>query len=185
MDLHYSQTIRFASLSPDSFTTLWIYTILKHYIQPGENRQRFHYLMDLHYSQTMMGMVSLCTSFTTLWIYTILKHRAKEKPGRLGFTTLWIYTILKPTNSLLHYRLLFHYLMDLHYSQTDDSLSFEELLFHYLMDLHYSQTLSLKPYRPHCFTTLWIYTILKRFLRAAYCFLVSLPYGFTLFSNLK
>ena len=30
------------------------------------------------------------------------------------------------------------------------------------MDLHYSQTTSGKSSRPMCFTTLWIYTILKR-----------------------
>ena len=36
-----------------------------------------------------------------------------------------------------------------------------------------------------CFTTLWIYTILKRKNDQFPSFLVSLPYGFTLFSNLK
>ena len=57
---------------------------------------------------------------------------------------------------------VFHYLMDLHYSQT----VFVHLLafsrFHYLMDLHYSQTTNSLSTVSTGFTTLWIYTILKR-----------------------
>ena len=34
--------------------------------------------------------------------------------------------------------------------------------FHYLMDLHYSQTMCANNPQCHCFTTLWIYTILKQ-----------------------
>ena len=51
------------------------------------------------------------------------------------------------------------------------------------MDLHYSQTNQTKYTKFVSFTTLWIYTILKRI--RAYCrmLFVSLPYGFTLFSN--
>ena len=77
----------------------------------------------------------------------------------------------------------FHYLMDLHYSQTwrkEDCLSQQ---FHYLMDLHYSQTGSCLYGHGLCFTTLWIYTILKPNGKALASRSVSLPYGFTLFSN--
>ena len=52
MDLHYSQTIIVIRGGGESFTTLWIYTILKPLVI---NR----------------GLVD---GFTTLWIYTILKH---------------------------------------------------------------------------------------------------------------
>ena len=58
--------------------------------------------------------------------------------------------------------ILFHYLMDLHYSQTCRNTSPAGIVFHYLMDLHYSQTLREKVTFKQSFTTLWIYTILKR-----------------------
>ena len=51
MDLHYSQTQLFRNCFLNSFTTLWIYTILK---------------------QSDITFLAAC-SFTTLWIYTILK----------------------------------------------------------------------------------------------------------------
>ncbi len=100
----------------------------------------------------------------------------------------------------------FHYLMDLHYSQTVDIAITAFIWFHYLMDLHYSQTPLHFWSVSFRFTTLWIYTILKReYITTTGClsfttlwiytilklvcyllaqFLVSLPYGFTLFSNL-
>ena len=77
----------------------------------------------------------------------------------------------------------FHYLMDLHYSQTPGSLITEGYKFHYLMDLHYSQTATIINERCISFTTLWIYTILKLAVLLLWRMLVSLPYGFTLFSN--
>ena len=143
------------------FTTLWIYTILKRIESIEGAWIWFHYLMDLHYSQT---------------------------PGMTSIHFDW-----------------FHYLMDLHYSQTYLPLTFTILQFHYLMDLHYSQTsittdccgagfttlwiytilkLGWPLYQQyHCFTTLWIYTILKHIVRTCRGYAVSLPYGFTLFSN--
>ena len=51
MDLHYSQTEKPILYTIYSFTTLWIYTILK---PPAAHCWK-------------------CTRFTTLWIYTILK----------------------------------------------------------------------------------------------------------------
>ena len=73
MDLHYSQTVYRAIILSFSFTTLWIYTILKHCQSAANEHARF----------------------TTLWIYTILKRcqRCNHRSNR--FTTLWIYTILK------------------------------------------------------------------------------------------
>ena len=64
--------------------------------------------------------------------------------------------------------------MDLHYSQTDLETSRIVGEFYYLMDLHYSQTKH--PQHPfhHCFTTLWIYTILKRNLQ-----MPAIKVGFT------
>ena len=58
----------------------------------------------------------------------------------------------------------FHYLMDLHYSQTWPGVPQVLVQFHYLMDLHYSQTIICVTGRGKRFTTLWIYTILKRWL---------------------
>ena len=52
MDLHYSQTPRMYLKKRSSFTTLWIYTILK--------------LIEVHEENNF--------GFTTLWIYTILKQ---------------------------------------------------------------------------------------------------------------
>ena len=73
--------------------------------------------------------------------------------------------------------------MDLHYSQTVSGVSLKDLLFHYLMDLHYSQTILKLKRILTGFTTLWIYTILKRDGAKHHYAAVSLPYGFTLFSN--
>ena len=56
---------------------------------------------------------------------------------------------------------LFYYLMDLHYSQTYCGRAYALCGFYYLMDLHYSQTFAQPVHRWLCFTTLWIYTILK------------------------
>ena len=52
--------------------------------------------------------------------------------------------------------------MDLHYSQTTTEVTSVPTTFHYLMDLHYSQTATRKWAFRAGFTTLWIYTILKR-----------------------
>ena len=51
--------------------------------------------------------------------------------------------------------------MDLHYSQTLGECACFFVPFHYLMDLHYSQTRVIVDPSAACFTTLWIYTILK------------------------
>ena len=75
--------------------------------------------------------------------------------------------------------------MDLHYSQTLKNKIRTSDMFHYLMDLHYSQTQLFRFNKVFSFTTLWIYTILKRNLRYSQGITVSLPYGFTLFSNHK
>ena len=143
------------------FTTLWIYTILK----PPDHRLRragwFHYLMDLHYSQTSMQILTDEPRFTTLWIYTILKLQQNNFNCNLCFTTLWIYTILKlvPVAALL--------------KQCFTTLWIYTIL----------KRLLLKTLIFLCFTTLWIYTILKPDTAESVKNEVSLPYGFTLFSN--
>ena len=53
------------------------------------------------------------------------------------------------------------------------------------MDLHYSQTENTELIFADSFTTLWIYTILKQGVINFDMFSVSLPYGFTLFSNIR
>ena len=59
-------------------------------------------------------------------------------------------------------RIMFYYLMDLLYSQTEPSFLKRYAQFYYLMDLHYSQTRVAAGAAAVSFTTLWIYTILKR-----------------------
>ena len=148
-----------------SFTTLWIYTILK-------------------------LICAVCTfhfSFTTLWIYTILKH--SSLPGAEGGVSLpygftlfsnadqgctppsdvslpYGFTLFSNTPLTVMGTIQFHYLMDLHYSQTHDLSFFVLLSFHYLMDLHYSQTIEEITTTSPCASET-----------------VSLPSGFTLFSN--
>ena len=121
---------------------------------------KFHYLMDLHYSQTIGILEKSKKCFTTLWIYTILKHLFVLGNVPVGFTTLWIYTILKHRWAPNH-----KITVSLPYGFT---LFSNEVLqgilqgeFHYLMDLHYSQTVNGVSLKDLCFTTLWIYTILK------------------------
>ena len=64
-----------------SFTTLWIYTILKLTSATPCQSPGFYYLMDLHYSQTKFSVNQLQCSFTTLWIYTILKRLVYSSSG--------------------------------------------------------------------------------------------------------
>ena len=204
MDLHYSQTRQHACLwhkcfttlwiytilkrsrplprGCPCFTTLWIYTILKHFppiwlqhpvslpygftlfsnctlFLPG--RFWFHYLMDLHYSQTIHSVVFPQCGFTTLWIYTILKPLSFQRFRGRSFTTLWIYTILKLTPATSWYR-----------------TGFTTLWIYTILKLNQRPcTLRVR------FTTLWIYTILKQWSPLRVQEQVSLPYGFTLFSN--
>ena len=84
-----------------------------------------------------------------------------DKPRKNGFTTLWIYTILKlPLSSGL------------------DCNCFTTLwIYTILKPIHGRNTAK------SGFTTLWIYTILKLTAVLLILKLVSLPYGFTLFSN--
>ena len=121
----------------------------------------FHYLMDLHYSQTPG---SICSP-TCRFHYLMDLHYSQ--------------TVVCSGSKVQK----FHYLMDLHYSQTDDDTYTGQIAFHYLMDLHYSQTINSYTSKCMCFTTLWIYTILKPAVFASRTGTVSLPYGFTLFSN--
>ena len=150
------------------FTTLWIYTILK----LKSYSQNIEYRFTTLWIYTILKRYLQCTdgtpSFTTLWIYTILKLTIKDLAIDISFTTLWIYTILKPCREPPRRRPQFHYLMDLHYSQTLNPQILPTKKFHYLMDLHYSQTRYGISNGFFCFTTLWIYTILKRFVNHLY-----------------
>ena len=80
MDLHYSQTKRVGVHIGLCFTTLWIYTILKHFVLAVLQKYRF----------------------TTLWIYTILKpqisyahYTAQGKSTRSSTIVLWQNGIVK------------------------------------------------------------------------------------------
>ena len=76
--------------------------------------------------------------------------------------------------------------MDLHYSQTDLQAAALPLAFHYLMDLHYSQTADGLGVRVVFVSLPYGFTLFSN----AFTMLVtegsvSLPYGFTLFSNVS
>ena len=82
MDLHYSQTRAVNLRKSLGFTTLWIYTILKH----------------------DMPVLIGTKRFTTLWIYTILKpqiscahYTAQGKSTRSSTIVLWRNGIVKGT----------------------------------------------------------------------------------------
>ena len=96
--------------------------------------------MDLHYSQTLFRQLP-----TTIMFHYLMDLHYSQ-------TTLPPFAMLNQ----------FHYLMDLHYSQTRVTELQLCITFHYLMDLHYSQTRRVKYVCRTRFTTLWIYTILKR-----------------------
>ena len=140
MNLHYSQTKNKVLYLIYCFTTLWIYTILKHGRQKAVQR----------------------TGFTTLWIYTILKT-AGRTPGASGsFTTLWIYTILKlHILVFINHKVLLPYEFTLFSNHLIVSLIVSNVLLPYEFTL-FSNNKSNRVVGWVSFTTLWIYTILKR-----------------------
>ena len=82
----------------ESFTTLWIYTILKLIAY-----NVVFVVVLLPYGFTLFSNKIRCSfsailCFTTLWIYTILKLVTKGAAAVVCFTTLWIYTILKQSS---------------------------------------------------------------------------------------
>ena len=140
--------------------------------------------MDLHYSQTSKLRQATCACFTTLWIYTILKPALRTSCCVVGFTTLWIYTILKlgrPNEQpAAGFTTLWIYtilkLCQPVYGDSDK--------FHYLMDLHYSQTNCRCGNWWRCVSLPYGFTLFSnRLVLLMLTRLVSLPYGFTLFSN--
>ena len=86
-----------------SFTTLWIYTILK--LDKMSIAHRFSFTTLWIYTILKLGHSDQMDDgrFTTLWIYTILKRIQPVYFIFVCFTTLWIYTILKPQISCAHY----------------------------------------------------------------------------------
>ena len=232
-----------------SFTTLWIYTILKpicgkeHY-QEVSLPYGFTLFSNQMTADLAVGNVSLPYGFTLfsncgVWIrfavkvslpygFTLFSNNSSTSERFIEFHYLMDLHYSQTLKNWTHEPCKFHYLMDLHYSQTVRCIGVKCFGFHYLMDLHYSQTIIvrteltsgfttlwiytilkrqrqwfqwllcfttlwiytiLKPSILHflpraCFTTLWIYTILKLSTPLTDCARVSLPYGFTLFSNL-
>ena len=79
------------------------------------------------------------------------------------FTTLWIYTILKQIQL-----------------KNRSEVRFTTLWIYTILKL-----LGVAKWQYNGFTTLWIYTILKRTCNKSGNISVLLPYGFTLFSNMK
>ena len=161
MDLHYSQT------------------------NPGckFDDMPFYYLMDLHYSQTHVMRIAGLMSFTTLWIYTILKLLLALLIGLLvllpyGFTLFsslqelrqQVADVLLPygftlfSNAVDSYIYAWPVLLPYGFTLFSNCVCGKKTAtrFYYLMDLHYSQTRQTVRTVTHSFTTLWIYTILKR-----------------------
>ena len=168
MDLHYSQTQIRGWKAPPCFTTLWIYTILKLATQGAQLSPSFTTLWIYTILKPKIPLSFIYGRFTTLWIYTILKPSVFLFCFLLGFTTLWIYTILKPGR---HTALAMPVSLPYGFTLFSNNAAITEAIneFHYLMDLHYSQTGAIRILATlSCFTTLWIYTILKRGRAPAY-----------------
>ena len=160
MDLHYSQTVVRVHGKSVSFTTLWIYTILK---LLRRHRPKGH-------------------CFTTLWIYTILKQLICRCPA-IFVLLPYGFTLFSNKPFGLKSNCQFYYLMDLHYSQTNDTAiticnSFTTLWIYTILKLCCTMkttTIVLLPYGFTLFSNHWNALIIPR--------PVLLPYGFTLFSN--
>ena len=163
MDLHYSQTCSAVDTDGCSFTTLWIYTILKPVNQGGARYTSFTTLWIYTILKQRCGHKYSSNRFTTLWIYTILKLTQHHRMRPLRFTTLWIYTILK--------------LIVEHFPDCLVSLPYGFTLFSngkYVFNIRVTVSL---PYGFTLFSNKSAPVFQERF--------VSLPYGFTLFSNPK
>ena len=162
MDLHYSQTSNSDNIECCPFH----YLMDLHYSQTDKRRNSHLFLVSLPYGFTLFSnkvrlQYNGVYSFTTLWIYTILKHHRNRCCYTVGFTTLWIYTILKRQDR-----------------KNSADNCFTTLWIYTILKLYAnSQGITAG------FTTLWIYTILKPEAHPAPHCRVSLPYGFTLFSN--
>ena len=162
MDLHYSQTWHYLQKAFGSFTTLWIYTILK----------------------PRRALSATAPSFTTLWIYTILKRQCPTPSTRCRFTTLWIYTILKPRGNtnckILSFTTLWIYTILKPYLQGVHSIfRFTTLWIYTILKPCRCDIPPLRVLLPYGFT---LFSNHCPFFRLSN--LVLLPYGFTLFSNL-
>ena len=164
------------------FTTLWIYTILKQCVLTIRNA-----IVSLPYGFTLFSNKVYdayhALGFTTLWIYTILKQGQTLLLLDICFTTLWIYTILKRSHSVIGFLVCFTTLwIYTILKQTAICLQkgrcFTTLWIYTILKLNFIDTPA-----ETGFTTLWIYTILKRVQGSLNRVGVSLPYGFTLFSN--
>ena len=188
----------------DGFTTLWIYTILKLPLKNGDIITGFTTLWIYTILKRFIAANPNKLCFTTLWIYTILKPEVNEFDGQ-RVSLPYGFTLFSNLFLFWGFNGKFHYLMDLHYSQTGLSpchaapgfttLWIYTILKHVVDAIHVIQSFTtlwiytiLKPATGercagHRFTTLWIYTILKRIEPYNTCNNVSLPYGFTLFSN--
>ena len=137
-----------------------------HYSQTGSGycpqQVWFYYLMNLHYSQTIIRRTQMNLCFTTLWIYTILKHEIWFFGWVGGFTTLWIYTILKPCAFNAAARLV---LLPYEFTLFSNLSPWIDRCFHVLLPYEFtlfSNDGGVFNLKADCFTTLWIYTILKR-----------------------
>ena len=162
MDLHYSQTHNRSAEKSHPVLLPYGFTLFSNSRDIASAFNSFYYLMDLHYSQTQGILQALLIRFTTLWIYTILKPLSDLRAA-VGVLLPYGFTLFS--------------------NKIPRSSTFQK--FYYLMDLHYSQTPPLSIAITTSFTTLWIYTILKHSTRTGTTADVLLPYGFTLFSNLK
>ena len=161
MDLHYSQTMGTNCLHRTQFHYLMDLHYSQTLLRVRKSPNLFHYLMDLHYSQTDRRRGSAVDRFTTLWIYTILKLK---QCGRSSTTVSLPYgfTLFSNKSDAERHIYPFHYLMDLHYSQTGRSACSSPRCFTTLWIYTILKQSCLDPNRGHRFTTLWIYTILKR-----------------------
>ena len=162
IDLHYSQT----RPQRRRFSQWFYYLIDLHYSQttsePFFQKVMFYYLIDLHYSQTVSIAIANLMSFTTLQIYTILKQTLQNV---VQYKVLLPYRFTLFSNELFEFFIVeeFYYLIDLHYSQTTQITQALKVivLLPYRFTLFSNYTILTRTVKM-CFTTLQIYTILKR-----------------------
>ena len=139
MDLHYSQTSSCFGASTASFTTLWIYTILKQACHLVTQR-----LVSLPYGFTLFSNMS-STQYTLSKVslpygFTLFSNPPPVSVVPVTVSLPYGFTLFSNELNPTTLATMFHYLMDLHYSQTKGVCTAIKNKFHYLMDLHYSQT---------------------------------------------
>ena len=140
MNLHYSQTIRKKLVVKLDFSTIWIYTTLKH--------------MDV--------WIKILTCFSTIWIYTTLKPLLRLAPLRSVFLP-YEFTLL--SNAIDNHRAVGGVFLPYEFTLLSNRkplrcrkpMRFSTIWIYTTLKLKHPTRYFLKR-----FSTIWIYTTLKQ-----------------------